>query len=200
MRRKKAYKGISLKILMTENKYHHGKIYTIRSHMTDKFYIGSTVNVLSKRMATHRGHYKAYKDSKYHNVSSFIILQYDDAKIELLETFKCETKNELEKREGELIREYRDSCVNMFIPCRTAKEYREDNNDKIVERRKKYYEDNQDNVLERSKKYYKDNKAKISEQQKTSINCICGSITSNTNKLRHERSQKHINFTSQINI
>ncbi len=187
MRRKKAYKGISLKILMTEitNKYHNGKIYSIRSHMTDKFYIGSTVNVLSKRMADHRGHYKAYKEGKRDNISSFLILQYPDAKIELLETFKCESKNELDKREGELIREHRDKCVNLCISGRTQKEW---------------YKDNRDKVLEHIKKYSEDNKDKILKRQQTKNTCSCGSITSYRNKARHEQSPKHINFTSQINI
>jgi hypothetical protein len=33
------------------NKYQHGKIYTIRSFQTDKFYIGSTTQPLSKRLS-----------------------------------------------------------------------------------------------------------------------------------------------------
>jgi hypothetical protein len=83
---------------MTEitNKYHNGQIYTIRSYKTDKFYIGSTIQPLHKRLYEHRKHYKLYKEGKYHNMSSYIIIEHEDHYIELLETFKCESKNELE--------------------------------------------------------------------------------------------------------
>lgn len=187
---------------MTEitNKYHSGKIYTIRSHKTDKFYIGSTVQPLHKRLFAHRREYKSYKAHKHNNVSSFIIIEHDDNYIELLETFKCENRYELEKREGELIREHRNNCVNIIMVGRTKKEYYEDNRDKISETTKKYREDNHNKFVERKKKFYEDNKVKISEQRKSKTTCQCGVTYNKCDKARHEQSKKHLSFINSIVI
>jgi hypothetical protein len=91
------------------NRYHSGKIYAIRSHQTDKFYIGSTCLPLYKRLYKHRNNKKAYENCGYHKITSFDILQYDDHYIELLEEFRCENKMQLEKREGELIRLHKNN-------------------------------------------------------------------------------------------
>ena len=124
---------------MTDNKYHKSKIYTIRSYQTDKYYIGSTCDALHKRLYKHRRVYKCYLNGEEHFVSSFDIIKYEDHYIELLEDYKCETRNELTKREGELIRKYKDEIVNCRIEGRTHKEYYEDNKEKIKEYKKQYY-------------------------------------------------------------
>jgi hypothetical protein len=73
-----------------------GKIYCIRSHQTDKVYVGSTVQKhLCMRMAGHKRDFKYYKNGKHSYVTSFDILQYDDAYIELIEDFPCENRNQL---------------------------------------------------------------------------------------------------------
>jgi hypothetical protein len=103
--------------------YSKGKIYTIRSHQTDKIYIGSTTQPLSERFRDHKKKFKYWKDGRGSNyVSSYEILKYDDAYIELLEDCDCERKEQLHKREGALIREM--DCVNKLIAGRTDKEYR----------------------------------------------------------------------------
>ena len=100
--------------------YKNSKIYTIRSHHTDKIYIGSTANELRKRLYQHKKNYKYYLNGRYNYVSSFEIVKYDDAYIELYEYYECNNKVELLKREGELIREL--DCVNKVIPGTTNKE------------------------------------------------------------------------------
>jgi hypothetical protein len=113
------------------NKYHNGKIYSIRSYTTEKFYIGSTCTPLHKRLYNHRNKYAQYNQGRYHFVSSFEVVKNDDCYIELLEEFKCENKDELNKREGEWIRTNLNDIVNMRIPSRTKKEYISDNKDNI---------------------------------------------------------------------
>jgi hypothetical protein len=174
---------------MTDNKYHKSKIYTIRSYQTDKYYIGSTCDALHKRLFRHRRNYKSYLDNKYNFVSSFDIILYEDNYIELLEDYKCENRNELTKREGELIRKYKDEIVNCKIEGRTQKEYYEDNKDKI----KEYYEDNKEKI----KEYYEDNKTKIKEYSKeyrTKLyDCECGkSQLVLAKKSRHNKSKFHL--------
>jgi len=105
------------------NKYHNGKIYTIRSYQTDKFYIGSTCSPLHKRFYEHKATYQRYQDNKiYHYTTSFDIIKYDDCYIELLELYKCESKIELIKKEGEFIRKNLTNIVNKNIAGRNAKE------------------------------------------------------------------------------
>lgn len=96
--------------------YKNAKLYAIRSHQTDKVYIGATCNKLCVRMAQHRSAVRANK-----KVSSSHMLEYSDAYIELIEVFPCKTKEELNKREGELIRSS-FNAVNRCIAGRTRQE------------------------------------------------------------------------------
>jgi hypothetical protein len=176
------------------NKFHNGKIYTIRSHLTDKFYIGSTRDKLYKRLSQHRANYRQYKNGKYHNVSSFIMLDYDDHYIELLEDFKCENKQQLEKREGELIRLHRNNCINKCMVGRTNKEYVKDNAEKTEIYQKQYQIDNKDKLAIYAKKYYMDNIATIVAKSKQLYICECGVKSLLVQKLRHEKSIKHTNY------
>ena len=110
--------------------FQNGKIYSIRSHQTDKIYIGSTTQSLSQRFSNHKGL----------NCSSREIMQFADAYIELIEMFPCANKIQLHRREGELIRT--TECVNKMTPGRTRaetnKQYREDNREKLLEPQKQY--------------------------------------------------------------
>jgi hypothetical protein len=55
-----------------------------------------------------------------------------------MKNFPCENKEQLNKREGEIIREI--GTLNKKIAGRTQKEYIEDNKDKIKEYKKEYQE------------------------------------------------------------
>jgi len=109
--------------------YQKGQIYFIRSHQTEKVYVGSTTQKLSVRIAEHRRTFKRYKNGKYHYTSSYDLLELGDAYIEWQEDFPCHSKKELEAREGYWIR--KTECVNKFIAGRTPKEYYEDNKEVI---------------------------------------------------------------------
>ncbi len=122
--------------------FQNGKIYSIRSHQTEKIYIGSTTQSLAVRFGGHK---------RSMDCSSKEIIKYADAYIELIELFPCDSKMELNIREGEIIRE-RD-CVNKNIPGRTIAEWREDNKTVIAENRKQYREDNKTVIAENSKQY-----------------------------------------------
>jgi hypothetical protein len=101
--------------------YSNGKIYAIRSHRTEEFYIGSTIQPLSVRIGGHKANYNTYiRTKKSCYCSSAEILKYNDFYIELLELYPCNSKDELCKREGELIR--LNNCVNKAIPYRPETE------------------------------------------------------------------------------
>ena len=64
----------------------------------------------------------------------------------MYENYPCENKEQLNKREGEIIREI--GTVNKQIAGRTYKEYYEDN----------YYEKNKEKIAEQRKKKYGETK------------------------------------------
>jgi len=142
-------------------KYQQGKVYCIKSPHTPNIYIGSTIQPLSYRMSLHNYHYRKHTKGEYSNLSSFDIIKFGDAYIELIENFPCANKEELEKREGEIIRESPDS-VNKTIAGRTKQQYYEDNK----EHAKQYYEENKETILEKHKQYYQDNKESMREHAK----------------------------------
>ena len=107
------------------NKYNNSFIYTIRSPHTEKFYIGSTTQSLCRRFANHKSNYNSYVNNGVGNliISSFKIIELGDSYIELLEEINCDSKIQLEMREGELIRIHKDLCINKNIVGRTQKQY-----------------------------------------------------------------------------
>jgi hypothetical protein len=113
--------------------YKNGKVYAIRSYQTEEIYIGSTTQKLSDRMYGHRGNFKSKG-----TCNSKLILQYEDAYIELIEEYSCDNKEQLLRKEGEHIRA--TNCVNKLIAGRTQKEYREENAEQLRKRSKKNYE------------------------------------------------------------
>ena len=161
------------------NKYNKSLLYTIRSPATEQYYIGSTTQKLCKRFSDHNIDYKRYLKGTFDFISSFKILELGDAYIELLEEINCENRNQLEKREGELIREHKANCVNHYIPGRTQKEWNTDNWEKLMEYKKEYALANSDKIKqyrinnsdkqrEYMKEYRFNNSEKIKEQKRMS--------------------------------
>jgi len=147
--------------------YKNAKIYKITDIAYTKMYIGSTCQPLSKRFSNHKALFKLWKDGKKGKVTSYDLFDefgIENCKIELIENFACNCKDELQKKEGEHIRN--NDCVNKYIPCQTQKEYREANKDNIKDNKKKYYIDNKDNINEKQKKYREANKEKIKNNKK----------------------------------
>ena len=132
--------------------YQKGKIYMIWSG--DERYYGSTTDTLSKRMVGHRGSYKA-NPGKTTAHKLFDTYGVENCKIELVEEFPCNSKDELLAREGVYIRE--NNCVNKVIPGRTKAEYyakwEQDNKEYLNEYRAKYRQDHKDHIKEYNAKY-----------------------------------------------
>ena len=133
--------------------YKNGKIYSLRSYQTNDIYIGSTCSPFNKRIYKHKNNYKRWKEGKYAYITAFEIIKYDDCYIELIDLYPCNSKIELHKRHGELIRDM--ECVNKIIPGRTGKQYKIDHQDKIKQYRKQHYINNQDKIKEYDKQKQK---------------------------------------------
>ena len=143
--------------------YSKGKIYAI--YEADQLlYIGSTVQKLSQRMALHRAHSKNQSMPLYRYVNDRAD-KWDGLYIELVEDFPCKSKNELERREGEYIRN-RKPPYNKVIAGRTWKERYEVNREAVIEKQCQYHEANREALLEKQRQYSKANREKLSEYQR----------------------------------
>jgi hypothetical protein len=204
--------------------YQNGKIYTIRCRSDNNLiYVGSTTQPLAKRWG---GHKKRGNDVKYQNMMLYKTINNNWLPwyIELYEEYPCENKEQLCRREGQIIREI--GTLNSEIAGRTAKEWREENPDKIREQykiyrennfekikltKKEYYENNADKIKEQTKLYRENNKDKITEYEKTrirdddhykklkeKITCECGCILRKNGLPRHLKSKKHIELLNPV--
>jgi hypothetical protein len=153
---------------MTEiNKYHTSKIYKISSPQCEKFYIGSTIKTLNRRLTQHKTSYKRYIEKGVGSCfTSFEVVKFDDAIIELIKDVKCENRKELDKIEGDCILEYHDRILNKNIAGRTMKEWNEVNKEKLINWRKEYYDTNKNQINDDCKKYYEANKDIIKDKSK----------------------------------
>ena len=146
-----------------------GKIYSIRSHQTSDIYIGSTTQQLCRRFTNHKAHYKQWLNGQISYTTSFSILEYDDAYIELIEETEFKSKDELRQREGHYIRN--TNCVNKQVAGRSKqewdKQFYENNKKQIIIKQQHYYTANIEKVKEYKKKYAEKNKEtlKIKQQE-----------------------------------
>jgi len=124
-------------------------------------YIGSTTRPLSERIGEHRNDFKGNRGR-----SPGDVLKFGDAYIELIEACPCNNKEELHKREGEVIRAT-ENTVNRSVAGRTKKQS--------------------------MKNWYKINKDKRKQYRTTKIRCECGVSVSRGGILIHKRSKKHRN-------
>jgi hypothetical protein len=134
--------------------YANAKIYQVISPNHPLPYIGSTTQPLCKRMAKHR--------LPSNSCSSRIVVEAGDAYIELIEEFPCENREQLNKREGEMIRER--ACVNRCVAGRTRKEYYEANKEEIKAYQKAYSASEEGKA--QKKAYYETHKEQTNAYQK----------------------------------
>ena len=123
-----------------------GYTYALRSYQTEDIYIGSTLGTLRQRLYKHKQDLKQYNDGKYGYVTSYEIVKYDDAFIEMIEKYENVNKIELRKYEGITIRNTK--CVNKRIEGRTRKEFYIYNCEKIKEQGKEYRKNHKEEIQE----------------------------------------------------
>ena len=143
--------------------YKLGKIYRLSNGQL--VYIGSTAQpYLSMRLGQHKADYNLWVKTGKKYTTSFELFKIGTPTIELIESYPCNSKDELNAREGHHQRA--TDCVNKNMAGQTAAEYRNANQAKISERMKHYYDVNKAKINERTKHYYDVNKAKICERTK----------------------------------
>ena len=142
--------------------YQLSKIYKLWSPSTNLIYIGSTTQSIAQRLADHIKTYRRFKNDKYPYTTSFKILECEDYKIELIESYSCNNRTQLLKKEGEYIKSL--ECINKRIEGRTKedhKKYLKEYNEKNKASRQEYRENNKASKQEYDKEYREKNKEKI---------------------------------------
>jgi len=202
--------------------YQLGKIYKIVDNTNNNCYIGSTCEpTLARRLAGHVNDHKRYLDGKHKSfTSSFDILKNNDYDIVLIESYPCNSKDELFARERFWTNQM--ECVNIrknqgfeleLGEIEYHKEYRKNHKDKIKEYNKQYKIDNKEYLNELNKQYYKDNKDIMSgkfrnyyeknkekileknrEKNKEKITCTCGCLFRKDSKHKHIKTIKHQDY------
>ena len=137
--------------------YSKGKIYTIRNYDDiDLIYVGSTTQKLTDRFGQHkRDCFKYPNYLLYSKVNN----NWNNWYIELHENYSCNTREELGRREGEVMRELK-ATLNKKIEGRTMKEYYVDTKQERLDYQNQYYVDNKNEITEYKKQYYLRNKDK----------------------------------------
>jgi hypothetical protein len=163
--------------------YQNGKVYTIRSRSRpDLVYVGSTTQTLSNRFGKH----KADKTT-----TSKIITDIKDSYIELYEAYPCNNREELNRKEGEVMRSM--NCVNIRLAGRTPKEHYRDNRPEILIK-KKIYDETHREEHKQYRETHREEQKQYFENEKNKQTCICGSIYNYghvSHRKGHYKTQKH---------
>jgi len=156
--------------------YQNGKIYKIWAPSTDKVYIGSTCVSLSQRLAKHREAMKLHTEGKYGFTTSYEILEYPDARIELVEYFPCNSKEELNARENECIRN--ETCINIM------------GKKKLRERKTLNQEDKEaKKIYDMNRRFFHGEEIMAKKLEK--VQCECGCWSARCHLSKHRQTQKH---------
>jgi hypothetical protein len=155
--------------------FSNGKIYRIRSAHSELPYIGSTVDSLEERFRKHNDKYKSWKRGNSNYNTSHEILKYDDAYIELVEKYSCNSRQELEAREGTYI-EIGKNCVN---------KQRAGSNGDYSEYHSEWYQNCKERQSELQKAPHR--KATRSKKEK----CECGMMIAHVGLEKHKKMKIH---------
>ena len=188
--------------------YKNGKIYTIRCKLDSSLvYVGSTCEKLCSRFTKHKYDWKNNTQMPLYSY----IEDFNDWYIELVEDFPCERREQLLKREGEIMREIGN--LNKQIAGRTIEEYRKTNSEKTKQYNTIYYQENKEKIKNQCKEYmdahreqkhkndkqYREqNKEKIKLYFSIDCECECGCIVKKSNLTKHKNTKKHKDFMNNL--
>jgi hypothetical protein len=182
------------------------KIVCCDLNVTDN-YVGSTTD-FRKRKSHHKSVCNDPKSKDYNRKIYQTIRDnggWDNWTMIEIEKYHCTDNNEAHTRERYWVEKLKSS-LNIQVPARSKKEYREKNKekikeyrkinkDKINEKHKEYYEKNKEKIDSYNKEYMKqyraENKEKLYLLKKEKHLCECGRYYTNNGKSAHMKTNKH---------
>jgi hypothetical protein len=162
-------------------------------------------------MHHHKNSYNAYLNGKSAFVSVYALFDeygFENCKIEWVEDYPCNSKKELEAREGFYIKN--TVCVNKVIVGRTKEEYRSDTKEEKKEKDKKYYEEHKDDICSRIRNSRAENLEEMKERERTYYyknkekknrlyECECGTKCYFRYRRQHFKTKKHQQYLQNQN-
>ena len=143
-----------------------GKIYKIVNILDENlFYVGGTIESLIERFGKHKYGSERYETRFFYQEAKK--LGWNNFRIELIEEFPCDSREELRKEEDRFIRELRPyyNIRRAFLTEEERKEYKEryyqDNKEKVIAQ---YRQNNKEHIAQQHARYYQDNKEKIKQR------------------------------------
>ena len=138
-------------------------------------------------------------------MTSYEIMKFDDAKIELIESSLFTNKTELIQKEGLYQNQFKNITVNIQIAGRSRTDYYNDNKEIICQKVKQYNENNIDKVQAYQKQWYDKNKSEVIEtikiKREIKETCDCGGTYSKCRRSEHIKRNKHLSYlNSKTNI
>jgi hypothetical protein len=178
--------------------YQKGVVYNVW-YEDELFYTGSTTHLINRKSK----HKRSIKNKitewtlPFHKAIKELNIPFENLRFEEYEKYPCNSKPELEKREGEIQRILKPKYIGK-IAGRTKKEYYLENKEKIIERNKKYRKDDPEKAYIQNKKYYEKNIDKIKEYREQTVECDCETIVKINKLKRHKETQKHKDLMQNI--
>ena len=146
----------------------------------DLLYVGHTTN-FTKRKNEHKSGVICETSNAYNHKVYQMIREnggWLDFNMVVVKDFPCENNRQAEAEEDRIIREMK-TTMNTIRASHSQKEY---------------YQDNKEYKIEYQHQYYEKNKEKISTKNNKVCLCKCGKTYTHHHKLRHEKSQFHLNY------
>ena len=123
------------------------KIYKVINNVDNEIYIGSTTQLLCRRMAVHRclakNNLSTCRLAIHKHMASVGV---DKCYIELVENYPCKSKEEQHKREGEWIRQI--GTLNNKVAGRNHKDYRLEDPEHYKQKNIQYNEKHKEYICE----------------------------------------------------
>ena len=101
-------------------RYSNGKIYKLVNNVDDQIYVGSTCLPFAKRFYWQKA--RAKRNLERNVYKHFNAIGWENVKIILIETYPCNSKAELEKRERYWFDKFKPS-LNSNVPFKVMPEY-----------------------------------------------------------------------------
>ena len=140
-----------------------GQVYKIWSSECDKVYVGSTKRLLRNRLSKHKYNFRAWQKGKGCYVTSFEIVKYDDAEIELIEEREFGDKQAMLECEKYWIQTL--DAVNKHRPIQT--------HDELIKQHRECYYRHREKNLKAIKKYNDEHKTQQAEYDKNRPKLPC---------------------------